>query len=344
MSHLDTPIIKSSPLEAAEHPQGVTDPVTTRETELPAQTKTASPSTRSWHGFIGQTTEVRRLKAHIAGAKKHNLLVSPVLLLGGSGTGKSALARSMAAAIGNKFHRIVAKPEFDAKAYDKVLCALQPGDVLFFDEAHALNREVQERLMETIDNLPQGTRSAQAISFTPVLATDQPGVFLKALLRRLSIRVQLGDYTIDELIAICGGFAEQMMSNISPQGRRLLCEHARGEPRQVRHLVDGLRKIHDGTGSATKEDVQKYLDIEGYDRHRNTKTERLYLATLAKGKSMAVGKLATLVGVDPAYLNETIEPRMVKLGWINISGAGRVLLEPGKKIAAEYKQTENTEA
>ena len=288
-------------------------------------------SNKSWHGFIGQSKIVTRIKSHIAGAKRVNSQIGTVLLLGTSGSGKSALALSMAKEIGTKCVKVIGNPKYTVKELEKVTAGLATGDVLFLDEAHSLSMPVQERLMALLECM-QPSETKKVPHFNVVLATDQPGQLVQALERRMSVRIQVGFYSPEELVDICGQFARNIRVSISAQGRGLLCKYCRGEPRQIRHLVEGMKRFYSGTSQATKDDVREFLDSEGYDEHGNNDTERKYLNVLLSSSTMALPKLASLVGVDALYIQRRIEPRMLELGWIDIGAGGRTLTEAGKKV------------
>jgi Holliday junction resolvasome RuvABC ATP-dependent DNA helicase subunit len=266
--------------------------------------------------------------------------------------GKTRLAQALAKEAGTTC-RVV-----PGKARPADLCAalvgLKAGDFLFLDEAHSLARESQTLLFEVIDvgrapDLLGAQVQAQRDPadgrliippVTIVLATDQPGRLLEALVRRMEHTVHLSDYSRAELVEIIAADASELGLVVSPQALGALADASQGQPRRALHLLRGLRREHsdDPQHQITVEDVRRYLTLAGIDTRGLTPEQQRYLTHLGKLVKASLATLASLVGADEEYVAGRVEPGLVQLDFIRKGRFGRTLTPAGKKWLRQLRR------
>lgn len=303
-------------------------------------------STASFYGFFGQLRTVGYLRRLINGAKHKGLSCPHVLLAGGSGLGKTALAAAMAAEYNTTFRIIQSNREFDGVDLADAAVEWLASDIILIDEAHALSVVVQELLFRVIDHgevpvaTPVEDRKARRIasfrkipSITLVLATDQPGSLLPALKKRIPEIITLLPYGIKDLIAITMKIATELDLLLTAQSARLLAESARGTPRRIKHRLGSLRHFFaDVTVSQfTVEHIREFLDSQGVDSHGLTADDRAYLRILwsRANEATSLQMLATRLRFDDAYIARDLEPWLFEQGLVEVAQSGRRLTEAG---------------
>jgi Holliday junction resolvasome RuvABC ATP-dependent DNA helicase subunit len=299
----------------------------------------------SFHGFFGQRKAVRFLARQLQGAQALGDPCPHLLIIGPSGMGKTRLAQALAAEAGTTC-RVV-----HGKAAPRDLCealvGLKGSDFLFLDEAHRLGRDSQTLLFDVIDaGRAPDLLDAQAQArrdpadgrlviepLTVVLATDQPGRLLEALVRRMEHTVHLSDYSRAELTEIVAATASELELLVTPQALGALAAASQGQPRRALHLLRGMRREHSGDRQRhqlTAEHVRKYLQAASIDGLGLTPEQQLYLLKLRKLGSASLATLASLIGADEEYVAARLEPGLIKLDYVRKGRVGRKLTPAGK--------------
>jgi Holliday junction DNA helicase RuvB len=298
-----------------------------------------------FQGFVGNRRVVRLLQTQLAGALARGETLPPTLIFGPSGVGKNALAEALAKAAKKKM--ILLNGRVIAAELAKQFIGAESGDFLFIDEAHSLTVEAQQLLFEVIDyqRVPSfrttHTASTQENSadyvniktVNLVLATDQPGKLVNALIRRLAIRVELRFYTLKDMRAICDHIMAQLNLLCTGQVRNRIARLCKGLPRNAKHLLQGLRR-HFPDAESRKlgmEELRQFMADSGIDPHGLDVTDRGYLKLLAAGKRVSVEGLASQIGCDATYLRRQVEPSLLKLGLITIASSGRQITTRGEQ-------------
>lgn len=292
--------------------------------------------------YIGQEKAKEILKVYIAAAKERGEALDHVLFYGPPGLSKTTLAGIIA----NEMHvniKITSGPAIEKPGeMAAILNNLQEGDVLFVDEIHRLNRQVEEVLypaMEdyAIDIMIGKGASARSIrldlpKFTLVGATTRVGMLTAPLRDRFGVIHRLEFYTVEELKRIIARSAKVLDVGIDDAGATALARRSRGTPRLANRLLKRVRDFaqvkYDGY---ITEDVANYaLDLLDVDKCGLDQTDRNLLMTIIErfdGGPVGLDTLAASLSEDSGTIEDVYEPYLLKNGFIQRTPRGRIVTD-----------------
>lgn len=292
--------------------------------------------------YIGQEKVKKNLSVYIEAAKRRNEALDHVLFFGPPGLGKTTLANIIANEMGANI-RITSGPAIEKPGdMAAILNNLQERDVLFIDEIHRLNRQVEELLYSAMEDfaidivIGQGpaSRSVRLTlpPFTLVGATTRAGMLTAPLRDRFGVVNRLEFYSVQELKLIIMHSARVLGVGIDEEGAEELARRSRGTPRLANRLLKRVRDFAQiqYDGNITGEVARFALDLLEVDRMGLDHIDREILVTMItsfKGGPVGIEAVATTIGEDPGTVEEVYEPYLVQNGFIVRTPRGRVVTD-----------------
>jgi Holliday junction DNA helicase RuvB len=289
--------------------------------------------------FTGQPKVKERLEISVAAARQRGEALDHILLSGPPGLGKTTLANILAKSMGANLKSTSGPTIEKAADLAGLLTNLEAGDVLFIDEIHRLQKNIEEYLYPAMEDfkldiiIDQGP-NARSVRlnlprFTLIGATTRSGLLSAPLLTRFGVRERLDYYVAADLEHIVRRSANLLNVEIEDAGALEIARRSRGTPRIANNLLRRVRDYaqvrHDGRITVTVADralAMLEIDQNGLDEM----DKRILEAIIVKfgGGPVGVNSLAVSVGEEPDTIEEVYEPYLIMEGYLNRTAQGRV--------------------
>jgi len=297
--------------------------------------------------YIGQDKVKENLAVFISAAQERGESLDHVLLSGPPGLGKTTLATIMSHEMGSSIRRTSGPAIERPGDLAAILTNLEPGDVLFIDEIHRLNRSIEEIMYPAMEDylidivIGKGpaarTLQIDLPPFTLIGATTRPGLLSSPLRDRFGITCRLDFYGEEDLTRIIVRAASILGIFIDSAGAYEIARCSRGTPRVANRL---LRRVRDfalvrGSGQIDSDTAIRALEMLEIDSYGLDTVDRMILdAIIIKfgGGPVGLETLAASVSEETDTLTDVYEPYLLKLGFINKTPRGRVATEQAYRL------------
>jgi Holliday junction DNA helicase RuvB len=293
-----------------------------------------------WSDYIGQDNVKKNLKIILEAARKRGEAADHLLFYGQAGLGKTTLAKLVAKEMGATM-KTTSGPAIEKMGdLAAILSALEDKDILFIDEAHRLNKMVEEVLYPAMESrklhiiIGKGvgarTLSLDLPAFTLIAATTRINLLSGPLRSRFGATLRLDYYNEKDIEAIISRSANILGLEITPKATELLAKASRFTPRIANRLLKRVRDYVqvNNEKAATEEVVLNALTLLEIDNLGLETFDRLLLTTIIDkfgGGPVGVNTLVAALSDDKGTIEDVCEPYLIKLGFLRRTSAGRIV-------------------
>ena len=301
---------------------------------------------QSFDEYVGQSNLKSNLKVFVGAAKMRDESLDHVLLYGPPGLGKTTMSMIIANEMGTHLKTTTGPSIEKTGDLVAILTSLEPGDVLFIDEIHRLNKVVEEILYPAMEDFfvdvvigkEASTRSIRIDlpPFTLVGATTRAGDLSAPLRDRFGIISKLKFYTIEELTKIIKRTSRVLDMPIDEEAAIELASRSRGTPRIANRLFKRVRDfaLVDKKESIDLEVMNKALERLKVDKSGLDETDHQLLKAIIErfnGGPVGIDALASSIGEETSTIEDVIEPYLLQEGYLKRTSRGRMVTEKAYK-------------
>lgn len=301
---------------------------------------------KSLSSFIGQTKAKRAFEILIQAAQKRQEPIEHTLIYGPPGLGKTSLAHILAQEMKVNI-RITSGPALERTGdLASILTNLETGDILFIDEIHRLNKNIEESLYPAMEDFcldiiigkgPSArTLRMELPHFTIIGATTRVGLISSPLRDRFGVIHKLNFYNHQQLAQIITRNAKLINIKIDNQSALQIAKRARGTPRIANRLLRRIRDVAqiNNTQQINDQIIQQAIKLLDIDERGLDHTDRQLLTIMAKnhhGGPVGLSTIAAAISEDPQTIEDVVEPYLLNIGFIARTPRGRQLTPQGYK-------------
>ena len=294
--------------------------------------------------FFGQNDNIENLKIYIKAAKNRNEALEHVLLHGAPGLGKTTLAHIIANELESNI-KVVTAPSIETfKDLAGILTNLNAGDVLFIDEIHRLNKNIEETLYSVMEDysldivIGQNNLSKSInidiLPFTLIGATTKISSLSAPLRDRFGITITLKLYSLDELKYIIQRSSNVLDIEIDEKSINEIAKRARGTPRIANKLLKRVRDFSQvlNNGIVDYDTCIKALEKQKIDENGLFEEEIRYMDTVFyrfNNRPVGINAIASVINESVSTIEDVYEPFLIQMGFVNRTLRGRQITDKG---------------
>lgn len=295
--------------------------------------------------YVGQDRARLKLKMHVTAALKRGKQPGHLLLSGGPGLGKTSMASIVAALINDgrpeaehvPFIATMGTTVRSAKQLAKVLARIEPGSVLFVDEAHQMGEKAEEMLGLALEDgrvTVSGSENTDPVTmtipaFTAVLASTKPAHLSRPLRDRMAVNIRMEYYAVEELARIVALAAEREQVTVTEDAALAVARVGRQTPRIALAVWEQVTAfgVTVGADEIDSDVIELAFDVIGLDSGGLDERDRDYMDVVASwcGRRVGLAPVAARAGLDEKEVSDDIEPFLLRAGLIDRSSRGRCL-------------------
>lgn len=281
--------------------------------------------------IIGQSNVVQRLNILTKSCKASEQVIPHILIDGPPGLGKTTIAGAIASEMDVNLYTVNAANIRSPKNIIPYLMGIMPRSVLFIDEIHRLPKLVEEFLYPVMEDykldilLENKPESIDLPVFTIIGATTSGGSLSQPFYDRFVIKEHLSFYTPDELAKLAGSNAKKLGLIIDDNTLVEIAKRSKGTPRILNARLQWYKSYKDMYPD--ENDIEKIFITQGIDKNGFDCNDQKYLSILKKNISNPLGlkSLSAMCGIAMETIENSIEPYMIRMGYVQRTQKGRVL-------------------
>ncbi len=284
--------------------------------------------------IVGQNQVVEHLKVSVLGCKNAGGVLPHVLIDGPPGLGKTTIASAIANEMEVNLYTLNAANIRSVKNILPYLMGISPRSVLFIDEIHRLPKLVEEFLYPVMEDftlsimVESKPEQIDIPAFTLVGATTSGGSLSQPFYDRFTIKEHLSFYNDDDLAKLAESNAQKMGLCIDSDTTKEIAKRSKGTPRILNARLQWYKNCMSYYNEKNESvDVDKIFDSQGIDKNGLDIYDRMYLDTLIKhrGSPMGLKSISSLTGIAIETIENSIEPFLVRKGFVIRTQKGRVI-------------------